>query len=135
MNNLYKTISLGLVLAILILNFPVGKPKSCNSPNVMEKMTCCSTSLTSGDWIGENLASRGCHCEITDRSEAPVPLIAATQSVNQYFKGTAKNFEKNYSCLDFSLEPPFISTKFEIFFQPKFAANLKIYDFLSSYLI
>lgn len=135
MNHQNKITPLGLIFAILILNCPFAKSNSCQSEKATVKMTCCSDMVTSAEWVGENFTSASCACQITDGPKTPIPVTGTVQLANPCFKNITKNFGKIYSSSNFSFGPPLVSTRFEIFFQPKSTKNLKIYDLLSSYLI
>ena len=136
MIKLKRTISLGLLLPTIILSFPIGIMNPCQHSTAMQQMTCCNTMVSSVESERETFTTSSCACRLSESQKTEVPLVNPAQIVKLNSKEIEKNFVNVSQWINKSiLKHPFISTRFDVFFQPKFTLNLKIYDLVCSYLI
>lgn len=132
MKVLTKTLTLILLLPIFLLNFPVVLPGSCPAKPAMQKMACCAK-VAPHQNNGHRISKPTC-CSVS-ASPTPIQPIEAAADLSN---GSVVNSGK-YSMV-FSSEIPFYKEKqqkwvFNGFIQSNFLFNLKIYSFISSYLI
>lgn len=136
MSKLYKTISVGLLLPILILNLPIGSPKKCISSEAIAQRTCCTDMLSNLVSSVENVASMPCVCHLSEDSRTKAPVTNPALIITLNSKKFDKHFENISPQLSTELKlPTFSFTQFNIFSQPKFLLNLKIYTLISTYRI
>jgi len=128
--------SLILLLPLLLFNFPVVAADLCPSLAAMQKMACCQTVANQCEKPTPAFSNAKCGCYFSGQSHTETPLIHSAELIKINPKElhncvtqivSAFNFDEEQTHLDFFF--------FDVNQQPKFRHNLKIYIFISSYLI
>ena len=132
MKVLTKTLTLILLLPIFLLNFPVILSGFCPAKPAMQKMACCAK-VTPFQSDGHQFSKSACCCSVSKCPDPIHPLEATADLSKVSFSNSGKYTEV------FSSETPFNKEQqewiFSGFIESKFLSNLKIYSFVSSYLI
>lgn len=133
MTKLKKTISWGMLLPVLVLNFSPGLANSCSSVDAKSQMNCCASMKMQPGELNLEFTTSSCVCHLTGNDNSAIPIVNTTINTNLNSNDLVQNIISMTPSLGRSL------TSLEsIFIHSKFSLNLKnppkIYILNAAYL-
>ncbi len=133
MTIVYKILSIVLLLPIIFVNLSVGLAVACPAKSGGQTMACCPKIVVSCERTPEVKFSKpSCCCRLSSGTKSAPMLPYSAEPPSKTEKEIVKTLSPGND--DFkraSLNTP----RFDLFRQSKFLTHLKIYTFVSSYLI
>jgi hypothetical protein len=136
MAKIVKSFSLILLLPILLLNFPSSVTTPCHKSAQIQRMACCDVAVSPCAKPLPAISKANCGCQISAHSQVETPIIGFGETTKLTPKEIQKCLTQLVLAINFDNPQTLVDTVlFYVYQQPKFLLNLKIYTFVSSYLI
>ncbi len=132
MTIVYKILSIVLLLPIIFVNLSVGLAGACPAKSGGQTMVCCPKIVVSCERTEVKFSKLSCCCRLSSGTKSAPMLPYSAEPPSK----TEKEIVKTLSPSNDDFKNACLSTpRFELFRQSKFLTHLKIYTFVSSYLI